>query len=643
VNRTHFDEEVATVFSQRRRGRDRWGVLSGLARLGLPAVAALAILPISAISQIPASTDQIRLNQLGFYPDGPKAAYVLGELGESFHVVRVGVGDTLFTGRLGPRMAAPASSDTTRLAEFSVVREPGVYELHVPALGSSHRFEIRPGVHEDLALAAMKGFYYQRASIALEPRYAGRWSRAAGHPDTVVLVHPSAATARRPAGTVISSPLGWYDAGDYNKYVVNSGITVGTLLSLYEDFPDYVRGMHLNIPESGDAVPDLLHEVLWNVRWMLTMQDSDDGGVYHKLTNARFDGYVMPADAQTEPRYVVQKSTAAALNLAATMAQASRILRGYERHFPGLADSALTAASRAWQWARLNPEVLFVQPRMNERFDPDIVTGAYGDGNVQDEFLWAAAELYVTTREDSFYIAVPLFPNDSVPVPTWNQVRALGYYTLARSEDPQQVFVGHHGSGGRLSWVPLPDRQARDRERIQRMLVRAADGLIERAGGSAYRTPMGGATSDYIWGSSAVAANQGIMLIQAYRLTGDPRHLEHALANLDYLLGRNATGFSFVTGYGGRPVTDPHHRPSIAHAVGQPVPGLLSGGPNFRMQDAGACTVPYPSTAPDKAFLDHYCSYASNEIAINWNSPLVYLAAAIEALQYDAGLSARRR
>ena len=73
--------------------------------------------------------------------------------------------------------------------------------------------------------------------MPLQERYAGKWHRPAGHPDNAVLVHPSAATGARPAGTIISSPGGWYDAGDYNKYIVNSGITVGTLLSAYEDFP----------------------------------------------------------------------------------------------------------------------------------------------------------------------------------------------------------------------------------------------------------------------------------------------------------------------------------------------------------------------------------------------------------------------
>src|SRR5205823_2120648 len=179
-------------------------------------------------------------------------------------------------------------------------------------------------------IGAIKGFYYQRTAIDLPVKYAGQWARPAGHPDTRVLIHPSAASADRPAGTVISSPKGWYDAGDYNKYIVNSGITMGTLLSLCEDFPDYIKKLNTNIPESTNNVPDVLDEVLWNLRWMLTMQDPADGGVYHKLTNASFDGMVMP-DKATKERYVVAKSITATLDFAAVMAQASRVIKPYNK------------------------------------------------------------------------------------------------------------------------------------------------------------------------------------------------------------------------------------------------------------------------------------------------------------------------
>ena len=131
------------------------------------------------------------------------------------------------------------------------------------------------------------------------------------------MVHPSAATTKRPAGTIISSPKGWYDAGDYNKYIVNSGFTLGLILQSYQLHLDRFNSLNLQIPESDNKIPDILDEMMYNLEWMLTMQDPTDGGVYHKLTTPNFEGFVMPEDCKQQ-RYVVQKTTTATLDFAAT-------------------------------------------------------------------------------------------------------------------------------------------------------------------------------------------------------------------------------------------------------------------------------------------------------------------------------------
>ena len=119
------------------------------------------------------------------------------------------------------------------------------------------------------------------------------------------------------------------------------------------------------------------------------------------------------------------------------------------------------------------------------------------------------------------------------------------------------------------------------------------------------------------------------MLIQAYRLSVNKKYLDCALANLDYILGRNGAGYSYITGYGSKTPMHPHHRPSVADGIVDPIPGLLAGGANPGMQDG----IKVPSTNPDEAYIDDDRAYAANEIAINWNAPFAYLANAIEALQ----------
>lgn len=557
-------------------------------------------------------TNNIRLNQVGFYPSAPKIAVVSAAVdSEDFYLIRTNSKDTVFTGTLSEKRQSAYSGKTTRIADFSAMKKEGSFVLSVPGAGQSFPFPIQPEVHQELAKAAIKGFYFQRVSTDLPAEYAGQWARPAGHPDNQVLVHASAVSPGRPEGTVISAPKGWYDAGDYNKYIVNSGISMGTLLSLYEDFPAYFNEFSLSIPERNNELPDLLDEVLWNLRWMLTMQDPGDGGVYHKLTTASFEKAMMPAEAKNT-RYVVQKSTAAALDFAAVMAQASRILGDFEKQLPGLADSCLTSATSAWNWAAKNPDQRYRQSEMNTVFKPAVTTGAYGDKDLDDEFVWAASELWITTGDEQYRNKITMVPDTSYfPLPSWSQVRSLGYYSLLRN--------------GNFVSAKDPALLARLKDQ---MLVFAGH-LADKVEENAYATLMGRTEKDFIWGSSAVAANQGIALIQAYRLTGDRQYINLAISNLDYLLGRNATGYSFVTGFGPKSTRHPHHRPSETDGIEDPVPGLLAGGPNPGQQD----NCDYPSKAADESYVDAYCSYASNEIAINWNAPLVYLAGAIEALQ----------
>ncbi|MCE7063274.1 glycoside hydrolase family 9 protein [Dyadobacter sp. CY343] len=550
----------------------------------------------------------IRLNQVGFYPQAPKLAVVVGEKSTDF-VVRDAAGKAVFKGKLSEIRNNQHSGKVSRIADFSSVKKAGKYTLEVPGLGKSAAFDVKPKVHREVAAASLKGFYYQRVSTDLPEKFAGKWARPAGHPDDKVLIHASAVSEGRPENFVISSPKGWYDAGDYNKYIVNSGITMGTLLSLYEDFPLYFENFNTNIPENNNSIPDLLDEVIWNLRWMLTMQDPADGGVYHKLTNPRFDGMIMP-DAADKPRYVVQKNTVATLDFVAVMAQAGRILKSFENKLPGLSDSCIVAAVKGWEWAAKHPEVYYDQNEINKKFDPDIVSGAYGDRSVADERIWAAAEMYATTGKTEYLKGIDLKAKQPLALPTWSMVQTLGYYTLIRTSENLKT-------------------EAALIDPIKKSVKDYADGLLVDLAKQPYHTVMGKIAKDYSWGSSSVAANQGIALLYAFKLTKDKKYLNAALGNLDYLLGRNATTYCFLTGFGSKRVMHPHHRPSVADGIEDPVPGLLSGGPNPGHQDK--CKT-YTNNFADESFTDDDCSYASNEIAINWNAPMVYLSAAIEAI-----------
>lgn len=577
-------------------------------------IAACCLLHITANAQ--SLSNDIRINQLGYYLFAPKLGIVTGNVtANQFYIVTAAGADTVYKGSLGNVMQSRNSSLTTRVADFTAFQKEGIYKIAIPGLPLSYLFSIHNNAQHEVAVQSLKGFYYQRVSMALEPAFAGKWARAAGHPDNIVFIHPAAVSEKRPAGKTIATPGGWYDAGDYNKYIVNAGITMGTLLAAYEDFPVYFDTLNTNIPESRDAVPDIINEALYNLRWMLTMQDPFDGGVYNKCTNAVFDGMVMPGVTKL-PRYAVPKGTAAALDFAAVMAQCSRITKKMGKQLPGLSDSCLKAAKKAWQWASENPSMPYDQAAMNKAYEPKITTGAYGDHEFADEWFWAATELYVTTKDRKYHTVVMERASDSMALPSWGNVRMLGFYTLLRNR-------------------PAVAKDVDAITGISARLLAFADALLAPVKENAFQTVMGRTRRDFNWGSNSNAANQGIALINAYFITKDKKYIDGALTNLDYILGRNATGYCFVTGLGTRSTMHPHHRPSVADGITEPVPGLLAGGPNPAMQDR--CR--YEFTEPETAYSDTDCSYASNEIAINWNAPLVYLANAIEALQYTVKYS----
>lgn len=535
------------------------------------------------------SKDDIRLNQVGFYTYGPKTAVVVSPQTWYFYIKSTDLRTTYYRGELSATRYWSSSADSVKIADFSDFTREGTYVVYVAGIGASYNFTISSKVNYELSRALIRHFYYQRASTDLPSAYAGKWARPGGHFDKKIIIHPSAASVGRAAGEIYPSPKGWYDAGDYGKYIVNAGISTYELLLLYEQFSEYFDTLSLNIPESRNGIPDLLDEIKWELDWVLTMQDPTDGGVYHKLTGKTFIGDLMP-NAAEEERYFIGKSITAAFDFAAICAVAYRI---YKRHYPAFADSCLHAAKYAYQWGIKNPNALF-------RENPsDVVTGTYADSRSDDEYQWASWELYIAT-DSSVYRDSAVAKKISYDVPGWQNVGTLGMYSMALVKNDSFAVSKVYG---------------------------IADNLLRIISSHSFRTT----ARNFYWGSNGNVANEGMALLVAFLLSKDCKYLEGAIHALDYLLGRNGPGYCFVTGFGTRSVMNPHHRPSIADGVVEPVPGFLAGGPNSNptLDECVSAVYPKPSA---KKWIDKHCSYSTNEIAINWNAPAAFLASGIEAV-----------
>lgn len=566
-------------------------------------------------SSAQSKTNLPKLNQEGFFPNTPKIAITPEINATSFVIKDKSDGTVKYQGNLVDGETNTASEENVKIADFSDFGDAGFYVLEIEGGQTSYPFAIGDNVLTPVTNGLLKAYYFMRASTALDTEYAGIWARAAGHADTAVYVHASAATNNRPEGTLISAPKGWYDAGDYNKYVVNSGISTYTLLLAYEQFPAFFEVQNLNIPESSNNIPDILDEALWNLHWLLNMQDPNDGGVYHKLTTAKFTGMVMPSATNNIQRYVVQKSSPATYDFAAIMAQAYRV---YKPFLPEFADSCLSAAKEAWQWGISHEETYYRQKEMNDAYEPNVETGEYGDGNDSDEKFWARTELYIATGKDVYYNKDG-WMNSNIENPSWGDVRALGLYSLV-----------HHRKN--LTSAAIGDTSA-----MKQKLIDTFSWYVNDAKSAAYRSPFGMYDWQFYWGSNGAAGNLGMGILQAFLITQDSTYYKSAIQVADYLLGRNPVGYSYVTGFGDKTPMHIHHRPSEADGITEPVPGLVAGGANPGNQNDDCGSSAYNSDLPAVSYLDHVCSYSTNEITINWNAPFVYVFSALAALTSQTG------
>lgn len=568
----------------------------------------LTLFSIASLLSATASAQTIKVNQVGYYPSEEKTAVIEPANKAKSFSLKDAKGKTVWSGKAVRTSVSPFTQKKRQVVNFSKVTKPGTYTF--VAGKEKQKVVIKDNALGDIANAAMKAFYLQRTAMPIEEKYAGVYKRPAAHMDDKVVVHPSAASEGRPAGTVISSPYGWYDAGDYNKYIVNSGFTIGVLLEAYELNKAYDDKMNLDIPESGDAIPDYLDEIMYNLKWMITMQDPYDGGVYHKLTTPSFENFIMPSECH-QTRYVVQKSTPAALDFAATMALAARIYSAYPA-YKDFCQKAVKAAQRAYAWAVKNPHTMYDQPGNNEKYEPKVFTGMYDDSLTVDEFFWASTEMYFTTKENSYLENAKQFMPKKYDVPVWGELAGLGV-----QEWVAQAVLGN------VNGVDFPvDKMKAD-------MMAYCDDAYSHIAASSFQSPHGNLQTDFPWGSnSEKCGGQGIAMTYAYAMTKDHKYLTAALEDADYLLGRNATGYCFVTGFGTKPSSHPHQRLSHADGIDDPLPGFVVGGPNPGQQDG--CKT-YPSKAADESYTDDMASYASNEIAINWNAYLVGLLTSLQA------------
>ena len=522
-----------------------------------------------------------RVNQEGYAAGLP---VVVAVLGDEPVTVRNAAGETVRSVPAGMPQPDPASGDRVRLANLGFLPE-GTYEL---ACGDARRrLTVQPAVWSRVTHALIKGLYYQRCGCGLLPEHAGVWSHPPCH------TAPAQEWEDRSVSRRITG--GWHDAGDYGKYVAPGAVTVAHLLYAWKLFPQGC-GDSLNIPETGNGVPDILNEARFELEWILQMQRSD-GAFHHKLTKSHFAPFIMPQD-DLDPEYLMPVCWCATADAAACLALASRIYRSFDEPF---ANRMLLSAEYAWNWLQNNPD--FVPFRNPE----GVRTGWYGGRSDLSNRFWAACELYAATGGETYrQVAEKLYtPDLNLTEFGWMEVGGLGALCC---------LFNLKETAGDLLYGQLKED-----------FLRRSEEALDLSGSSGYGTAL--PPDRYVWGSILSVMGRAMAMIMNALLTGRQDMRDAALLQWNYALGMNALDLCFVTGFGERAVMNPHHRPSGADGIADPVPGLISGGPNKCFCYPQTKEKLGPDTPPAKYFLDETPSADTNEIAIYWNSPAVFVGA----------------
>ncbi|MBS2099369.1 glycoside hydrolase family 9 protein [Carboxylicivirga linearis] len=524
-----------------------------------------------------AQKTSIKVNSLGFRPNDAKIASVTQPAASTFSIVYNQTQEIVIEGNINQPVYQSDVNEKVARINFTKLKQPGKYYIKVGDVKSSV-FEISEDVYKSSLYTSMRAMYLWRCGEAVEGEHNGQmYKHAACHTDDGYIAYEDGKEQKK------DGVGGWHDAGDYGKYTVNAGVTVGALFLTWEHFNDKLSNLDLQLPsdESNAHFPDFLKEIKYEIDWLFKMQYTDGSGrVSHKLTRKNFSGFIMPEE-DNEKRYFTTWSSAATADFVAMMAMASRNFRQYDETY---ADSCLAAAKVSYQCLLEHP--------MHVKFEQgEFSTGGYQTDD-SDDRLWAASEMWLATGEkqylDDFEQRLSAIENPVELNWDWGNVGNLGVFGYVLHADEAQNEELYR--------------------KVKEAVISIADAIVSNTQQDVYGRPM----DKYFWGCNGTVARQSINLSVANLLKPDKKYIDATVSIVGHLFGCNYYGRSFVTGLGVNPPMFPHSRRSAADSIEAPWPGYIVGGGH---------------TATD--WVDKEASYSHNEIAINWQAGLVYLLASV--------------
>jgi len=568
-------------------------------------------------------TPSIKVNQIGYRPDAPeKYAYLGGwipgcgpvDFGafRTFELRRETDGLVVFTGVIERRAAESESRATNGVSysgediwqlDFSRFSDSGSFHIRVPGLGRSWPFRIEPSVYGEAFYTAVRAFYHQRCGCALRRPWTA-WERGSCHP-------PPIGSCRLPgnggpiwldengqridwAGDLdfavikataddsvkLSISGGWHDAADYDRRQSHHE-AAWDLMGLYEMNPSAFSDGQLNLPESGNGIPDLLDEVAYGLSVWRRAQCAS-GAVCGRIETLRHPAHQGMPDKDTAHFFKGMETRESTMYYAASAAQLSRLIKPFNTFEAG---KLLQSAVRAYAWAihsGADANMVDVTLKLKNKTDGRLATRHLAWREPADGHYWpglqAALQLYVATS-NATYLAdaeqhfVPYALRFFKSYPNYLH-QTWGLFELANGQWPASL------------------RKASDLAR--QALIAQADTVLAWQNQTPYRHPWDTAKSRR-WGF-ALAPTWARYSILAWKLTGDRKYLSSSLLSADFHLGCNALGVVQTTGIGSVYPCDVQDAETRSDGLADPVPGLTPYGivsvPRHVQQDVYGMDIP---------------------------------------------------
>jgi hypothetical protein len=533
----------------------------------------------------------IKVNQLGFIPDSEKYALVTGfpeelkaSAGTVFQVKKVSDNSVAYQNTLAlvSDFEAVDSGEKILKADFTDLKVPGEYYISVLASGIEYspKFKIGEDIYKKLITDSARYFYYQRQGIELAD------TNAMGFPRQDKTPQDSIASFASGKKSPINVTKGWYDAGDYGKYVNAGASGLSDLFWAYEMFPAQFADNQFNIPESSNNIADILDECRWELEWMLKMQDTASGGFYPRVQSDN--------DENVTQRIIMDQNgcttddTACA---AAILAHAYLIYKDLDQAF---ASQCLDSAKKAWTFLENNPSNIVSPP------------GPYNVNNDSSDRLWAAASLYRSTADQKYS---SYFKSN---------------YTKFESKFTDTYGYGHTWGDmwftAFMCYLKADSKDSQVMEWINSQFDKWINKITARYNNNPWKNAI--VPGNYFWGINMQVMNTPMDAIIGAKLLGKSNDSISMLGygSLNWLLGSNPLRFSFVSGYGEDSVKGIYSNIYNAdNKAGIPA-GYMPGGPNAS-EGAGL------SRFAAKCYTRCANDWVANEHTVYWNSALVFMAA----------------